>query len=58
MEMAVARNRSHADLVKQYTDLILEERGKLEAALAAIAEYAEQLRRVTEDAGQRLLTRD
>jgi len=56
--MAAARNRSHADLVKHYTDLILEERHKLEEALAAIAEYAEQLRRVTEDAGQRLLARD
>jgi hypothetical protein len=51
-------SQNPADLVKHYTDLIIEERRKLEEALAAISEYANQLRRVADDAGQRLLTRD
>ena len=50
--------KSHPDLVKHYVDLIQEEREKLEECLKAITEYAEQLRRVTADATQRLLTRD
>jgi hypothetical protein len=58
MKMPDARSRNPADLVKYYTDLILDERRKLEEALAAIAEYAEQLRRVTEDAGRRLIARE
>jgi hypothetical protein len=49
--------KNPADLVKYYSDLIMEERRKLEEALAAISEYADQLRRVAEDAGQRLISR-
>lgn len=49
---------SHADLVKHYTDLIVQERKNIEESLAAISEYSEQLRRVTDDAGRRMLTRD
>lgn len=56
--MADARSRNPADLVKHYSDLIMEERRKLEESLAAITEYAEHLRRVAQDAQQRLLTRD
>jgi hypothetical protein len=52
------RTQNPADLVKYYTDLIVGERRKIEESLAAIAEYADQLRRVCNDAGQRLLTRD
>jgi hypothetical protein len=51
-------SQNPADLVKYYTDMIVAERIKIEEALAAIAEYADQLRRVAADAGQRLLTRD
>ena len=53
-----ASAQSHPDLVKHYTDMIMDERRKIEEALAAISEYAEQLRRVTTDAERRLLTRD
>jgi hypothetical protein len=56
--MVDARNRNPADLVKYYTDLITAERAKLEESLAAISEYADQLKRVTTDTYQRLLTRD
>jgi hypothetical protein len=55
--MADARSRNPADLVKYYTDLILASRAKLEEALAEIAEYAEQLRRVADDAGRKLISR-
>jgi len=55
--MVDQRTKNPADLVKYYSDLIMEERGKLEASLAAIVEYAEQLRRVASDAGQRLISR-
>jgi hypothetical protein len=55
--MVDARSRNPADLMKYYTDLIMEERRKLEECLANIAEYANQLQRVAHDAGQRLLTR-
>jgi hypothetical protein len=55
--MADTRGRNPADLVKHYTDLIMAERVKLEEALAAIAEYADQLRRVAEDAGRKLIGR-
>jgi hypothetical protein len=50
--------QTHPDLIKHLTDLITEERHKIEEALAAIAEYSEQLKRVTEDAGQRMLSKD
>jgi hypothetical protein len=53
-----AKSKNPADLVKYYTDLILEERRKLEESLAAISEYANQLRRITDDTGRRLLSRD
>ena len=56
--MTNMRSRNPADLVKYYIELISEERQKLEESLAAITEYAEQLRRVAHDAQQRLLTRD
>lgn len=52
------RTANPAEAVKHYSELILEERRKLEEAMAAIAEYAEQLRRVASDSEQRLLTRD
>ena len=52
------RSRNPADAVTHYTRLIVEEQRKLQESLAAIAEYAEALRRVTEDTGRRLLTRD
>jgi hypothetical protein len=55
--MVDARSRNPADLVKYYVDLIQEERHKLEECLAALTEYADQLRRVTQDAQQRLLER-
>jgi hypothetical protein len=56
--MVDARSRNPADLVKYYTDAIIAERIKIVDAMAAIAEYAEQLRRVTSETHQRLLTRD
>jgi len=56
--MATRTQGNPADLVKHYSDLIMAERAKLEEALANIAEYANQLRRVADDAGRRLLTRD
>jgi len=56
--MVEKRTHNHADLVRHYSELILEERRKLEEALAAISEYADQLRRVADDAARRLLTRD
>jgi hypothetical protein len=56
--MADARTRNPADLVKYYVDLINGERAKIDEALLAIAEYADQLRRVTLDTHQRMLTRD
>lgn len=52
------RMRNPADAVKYYTDLINEERVKLEEALAAITEYAKRLQQVTAETHQRLLTRD
>jgi hypothetical protein len=51
-------SQNPADLVKHYTDLIVESRLKLEEALAEIAEYAKQLQRITSETHQRLLTRD
>ena len=52
------RTHNPADLVKYYSDLILQERAKLEECLAAISEYADQLKRVAADTQRRLLTRD
>jgi hypothetical protein len=52
------RSGNPADLVKYYTDLINDERRKIEEAFAAITEYADQLRRVGQDATQRLLSRE
>ena len=52
------RKNNPADMVRQLTEAINVERQKLEEALANISAYAEQLRRVAEDAGRRLLTRD
>jgi len=51
-------SQNPADLVKYYSDLIIDERRKIYESLAAIAEYADQLRRVTSDAGQRLIARE
>jgi hypothetical protein len=56
--MVDARSKNPAELVKYYVELIQDERRKLEEALAAISEYAAQLKRVTDDTAQRLLTRD
>jgi hypothetical protein len=56
--MTDKRMTNPADMVKHLTDLILDERRKLEEALANISEYSEQLRRVASDTERRLLTRD
>jgi hypothetical protein len=56
--MADSRTRNPADAVKFYVDAINAERQKIDDALMAIAEFAEQLRRVTMETHQRLLTRD
>jgi hypothetical protein len=55
--MAERRTPNPADLVKYYTDLISAERIKLEDCLAAISEYAEQLKKVADDTGRRLIGR-
>jgi ubiquinone biosynthesis protein UbiJ len=52
------RARNPGDLVKYYSELIMEERRKIAESMAAIAEYADQLRRVADDTERRLLTRD
>lgn len=56
--MAEPRSKNPAGAIKYYTTLLVEEQHKLQESLAAISEYAEALRRVTEDTGRRLLTRD
>ena len=55
--MVDKRTHNPADLVKHYTDLINEERLKMEECFANIVEYADQLRRVADDARQRLIAR-
>jgi hypothetical protein len=47
-----------ADAIKHYSDLIILEREKLDECLRNLTHFAEQLRRVTEETSQRLLTRD
>jgi len=56
--MVDARSRNPADLIKYYSELIMLERRKIEEALSAISEYAEQLGRVTNETQQRMLTRE
>lgn len=51
-----SRNMHPADAMKYYSELIMEEREKLEECLRMIAEYSEMLRRVANDTGQRLIT--
>lgn len=52
------REQNPGDLVKYYSDLIIEERRKIAESMAAISEYADRLRRVADDTERRLLTRD
>jgi hypothetical protein len=51
------RNANPADLVKYYSDLIMDSRRKLEEALAEIAEYSDQLRRVATETSHRLISK-
>jgi prefoldin subunit 5 len=51
------RTSNPADHIKRLVEAITESRQKLEEALAELADYSEQLRRVTSDAGQRLIGR-
>jgi len=54
----VPKTKDPADLIKYYTDQIMIERDKMMEALRTIAEYAEELRRITTDTTRKLLTRD
>ena len=56
--MADRRQHNPADLVSHLSEMIAEERRKIAESMAAISDYAEQLRRVADDTGQRLLTKD
>lgn len=52
------RAHNPADVIAHLTAMIVEEQRNIATSMAAIADYAEQLRRLTEDTERRLLTRD
>lgn len=52
------RTPNPADVIAHLTRKIMEEQRTIAESMANIAEYADQLRRLTEDTERRLLTRD
>lgn len=56
--MAERRTPNPQDALKYITQRIMEETARNQESWANLAELGEQLRRLSTDAGQRLLTRD